>query len=67
MEFFMAMEDREIQIKLKNLKKEWNRTEERMRKAAIDYEALMAERQSLSSAIAELKEMRAQARCRSSR
>jgi len=53
-------EDREIQEKLNNLKKDMDRNEERMRKAAIDYEDLVAEKESLSAAVADLKKARAE-------
>jgi len=51
-------EDQEIQAKLRNLKKDMDRNEERMRKAAIDYEDLVAEKESLSAAVEDLKRAR---------
>ena len=55
-------EDREIQAKLKNLKKDMDRNEERMRQAAIDYESLVAQKESLSAAVEELKRERVERR-----
>lgn len=54
--------DREIQSKLRTLKKDIDRNEERMRKAAIDYENLIAEKESLSAAVADLKRTQAERR-----
>lgn len=51
-------EDREIEAKLKNLRKDMDRNEEQMRKAAIDYEDLVAEKESLSAAVDDLKKAR---------
>ena len=55
-------EDREIQAKLKSLRKNIDRNEELMRKAAIDYELLVAEKETLSAAVAELKKGRTEKR-----
>lgn len=55
-------EDSRIQTKLKNLKKEFDRNETQMREAAIHYENLVAEKESLTSAMADLKKARAEAR-----
>jgi len=51
-------QDSEIRAKLRNLKKNIERNEEQMRKAAIDYEGLLAERETLSAAVADLKQAR---------
>lgn len=48
-------EDHEIEAKLRTLKEDFDRNEERMRKAAIHYENLVAEKENLTAAIAELK------------
>lgn len=48
-------QDREIQAKLRNLKKDMDRNEERMRKAATDYQDLVAEKETLMAAVAELQ------------
>lgn len=51
-------EVREMSSKLKVLKKELNRNEELMRQAAISYEDLMAEKESLRSTIDSLRKSR---------
>ena len=48
-------EERRIQSKLKTLKKELDRNEELMRKAAISYEDLIAVKESLLSTMEDLK------------
>lgn len=54
--------DKEIQAKLKSLKKEYDRNEARMRQAAINYENLIAEKDALLSTITNLKKTRAERR-----
>jgi len=53
---------REINSKLKLLKKELNRNEELMRQAAISYEDLIAQKESLRSTIDELRKSRKEIR-----
>jgi len=48
-------EDIELQAKLDNLQSEFERTQERMRLAAIDYENLIVHKQALLTEIEELK------------
>ncbi len=55
-------EMRQINSKLKLLKKELNRNEELMRQAAISYEDLMAEKDSLRSTIEGLRKSRKEMR-----
>lgn len=58
MKFMPTAEDRELQAKLENLQSEFERTQERMRQAAIDYENLIVHKQTL---VAEIEELKAQA------
>jgi len=55
-------EQREITVRLKNLRKEIARNEELMCKAAIAYEDLVAEKQSLESNLDELQKAREEMR-----
>ena len=51
-------EDSDIEARLRDLKKDLDQNEERMRKAATDYQDLLAKRETLTSAINELKAAR---------
>jgi hypothetical protein len=55
-------EQREIDARLRSLKKELDRNEELMKQAAISYEDLMAERDSLRSTLEDLKKSRKEIR-----
>lgn len=55
-------EDHEITAQLNDLKKEIDRNEELMRQAAIAYEDLVAEKQSLQSSLEDLQKTRAEIR-----
>lgn len=55
-------EKREIEVRLKSLKKELDRNEELMRQAAISYEDLIAEKESLISTMENLKKSRKELR-----
>lgn len=48
-------EDCDVEAKLRSLKEDFDRNEEQMRKAAIHYEDLVAQKEDLAAAIAELK------------
>lgn len=51
-------EDCDIEAKLRSLEEDFDRNEERMRKAALYYEDLVAQKQDISAAIAELRKAR---------
>jgi len=55
MTFMPTAEDLELQVKLENLQSEFERTQERMRLVAIDYENLIVHKQALLAEIEELK------------
>jgi hypothetical protein len=55
-------EEQEFNSKLKLLKKEFDRNEELMRQAAISYEDLMAEKDSLQSTMESLRKSRKEMR-----
>jgi len=55
-------EERQINSRLKVLKKELDRNEQLMREAAISYEDLMAEKESLRSTIENLRKARKEMR-----
>jgi len=56
------LNDRDIDVRLKQLKKEFERNEQLMRKAALDYEDLVAAKEDLATSINELKKSRTQKR-----
>ena len=57
-----TVEDRELQARIENLQSEFERTQERMRLVAIDYENLIVHKQSLLSEIEELRTQAAKRR-----
>jgi len=56
--FFMSKEDRQVEAKLEELEKVFHWHEQRMRKAAKEYENLMAETCSVLSSMAALRKFR---------
>ena len=62
MTFMPTAEDSELQAKLKDLQTEFERTQDRMRMAAIDYENLIVHKESLWAEIQELKAQAAKRR-----
>jgi hypothetical protein len=59
-------QDRQILAKLKDLKKAFSQNEQRMREVAIHYEDLLAKKESLSTAIEDLKKVQTEKRRQSS-
>ena len=53
--FMQTAEDLELQAKVEKLQMEFERTQERMRLVAVDYENLLVHRQSLLEEIHQLK------------
>ena len=64
--FSLSKEDRQIEAKLDELEKEFHRHELRVRKAARDYEDLVAQTTSVLSSIAALQKFRNEKRRNSS-
>lgn len=65
--FSFNKEDQQIEAKMEELEKEFYRHEQRMRKAASDYEELMARTSSILSSISALRKFREEKRRNSSR
>jgi len=65
--FSFRKEDQQVEAKLEELEKEFHRHEQRARKAAREYEDLMAQTTSVLSSIAALRKFREERRRNSSR
>lgn len=62
MKSMLTAEDRDLQARLEKLQSEFERTQERMRLAAIDYENLIVHKQTLMEEIHELRTQAAKRR-----